>query len=283
MSGPETPLGFPPRPQTMDTLCPANIQELLTFFPARPKLHPEAIYSTSTAAYCARSFFPPEKRPLCYRPYPELLLELKKFISGVVNDLGIGGVSCQSMQRDLQRVSYTYSQTEAEVSLYGCHAISAVEPVVQAIAEADGRPGRTDVFYEPAVHSWQRGDFNITVQRKWLEYGHVRKQRVLVCSDGDKAYSVLLSKAEDFSRPLRLDATKEQTGANAMAVRLALQMTNAGADYGFFFGGFIAIAAQLVHSIDPSHPGTILLLSPANRAVSCDYRCHPLLQYVSAT
>ncbi|PBK63953.1 hypothetical protein ARMSODRAFT_1023587 [Armillaria solidipes] len=263
MSGLETLLGFPPRPQTMDTPCPANIQELLTYFPARPQLHPEAIYSTSTAAYCPRSFFPPEKRPLCCRPYPELLLELKKFIGGVVNDLGIGGVSCQSMQRDLQRMSDMYLWTEAEVSLHGGHVISAVELVVQAISEAASLPGRTNVLHESAVHSWQRDDFNITVQRKWLEDGHVRKQRILVCSEGDKAYSVLLSKAEDFSRSLRLDATKEQTGAKAMAVRLALQMANAGADYGFFFGGFIAIAAQLVHSIDPSHPGTILLLSPA--------------------
>ncbi|KAK0473899.1 hypothetical protein IW261DRAFT_660469 [Armillaria novae-zelandiae] len=39
-------------------------------------------------------------------------------------------------------------------------------------------------------------------------------------------------------------------------------MAAAGADYGLFFGGFIAIVAQLVHSTDPSHPGTILLLSP---------------------
>ncbi len=210
----------------MDTPCPANIQELLTFFPARPRLHPEAIYSISTAAYYARSFFPPEKRPLCCRPYPELLLELKKFIGGVVNDLGIGGVSCQSMQRDLQRMSNMYFRTEAEVSLYGGHVISAVEPVVQAIAEAAGLPARTDVLYEPAVHSWQRGDFNITVQRKWLEDERVRRQRVLICSEGDKAYLVLLSKAEDFSRPLRLDATKEQTGAIAMAVRVSLRLTH---------------------------------------------------------
>ncbi|KAK0229979.1 hypothetical protein EDD85DRAFT_957105 [Armillaria nabsnona] len=189
-----------------------------------------------------------------------MLLEPKKFIGGVVNDLGIGGVSCQSMQRDLQRMSYMYFQTEAEVSLYGGHVISAVEPVVQAIAEADGLPGRTDVLYEPAVHSWQRGDFNITVQRKWLEDGRVRQQRVLVCSEGDKAYSVLLSKAEDFSRPLRLDATKEQTGTKAMAVRLALQMANAGADYGF--SSVDSLPSQHSSASLSSSLGTILLLSP---------------------
>ncbi|KAK0219763.1 hypothetical protein EDD85DRAFT_339827 [Armillaria nabsnona] len=39
-------------------------------------------------------------------------------------------------------------------------------------------------------------------------------------------------------------------------------MITANAEYGLFFAGFIAIAAQLVHSTDPSRPGRILLLSP---------------------
>ncbi|KAK0229206.1 hypothetical protein EDD85DRAFT_139180 [Armillaria nabsnona] len=250
-------------PTTMDTPCPANIRELLTFLPARPPLHPDARYSTSTAIYSAQNFAPPQKRPLCCRPYPEKLPELKNFFGGVVNDLGIGDISCQSMQGNLQHMSEMSFMSEADVSLYGGRIVSAIDPIVQAIAKAAGLPGRTSVLCEAVGRTAysQRGDFNITVRRRWPEDGQVRQQRVLVCSDEDNAYSVLLSKAKDFSRPLKLDATKEQTNAKAMAVKLALQMVTAGADW-FFLCGFIAIVAQLVQSIDPSHPGTILLLSP---------------------
>ncbi|KAK0470663.1 hypothetical protein IW261DRAFT_1003243 [Armillaria novae-zelandiae] len=153
----------------------------------------------------------------------------------------------------------------AHVSLYTSHSVAAIEPIVQTIAKAAGLQGSIALRYDPVgetVYS-QRGDVNIIVeQQEWFKNELVRKQRVLVCSDEDRAYSVLLSKAESLSSPLKLDATKEQTNAKAMAVKLALQMVTAGADYGFFFGGFIAIVAPLVHSTDPSHPGTILLLSP---------------------
>ncbi|KAK0460630.1 uncharacterized protein EV420DRAFT_1533223, partial [Desarmillaria tabescens] len=270
----------------MDTPCPTNIRDFLSFLPARPSLHPDARYSTSTEAYYAGDVAPPQECPICCRPYPELLPKLKNFLHELVDSLGIGGVSCQSMQQDLERMSLKSFLTETDVSLYGANAIAAIQPIVRAITEASGIPGRINVLYEPArggIVDSQRGDFNITVERKWLEDGHVRRQRILVCSDEDKAYSVLLSKAEALSRPFRLDATKEQTGAKAMAVKLALQMTTVGADYGFFFGGFIAIAAQLVRSVDPSHPGTILLLSPVfklqNETLPDPYPSKPLTPF----
>ncbi len=215
-------------PTTMDTPCPANIRELLTFLPARPQLHPDARYSTSTAIYSAQNFAPPQKRPLCCRPYPEMLPKLKNFFGRVVNDLGIGDISCQSMQGNLQHMSEMSFMSEADVSLYGGRIVSAIDPIVQAIAKAAGLPGRTSVLSEAAgrtVYS-RRGDFNITVRRRWPEDGQVQQQRVLVCSDQDEAYSVLLSKAKDFSRPLKLDATKEQTNAKAMAVRVSLHLAS---------------------------------------------------------
>ncbi|PBK86524.1 hypothetical protein ARMGADRAFT_1017221 [Armillaria gallica] len=39
-------------------------------------------------------------------------------------------------------------------------------------------------------------------------------------------------------------------------------MITSRVEYGFLFGGFIAIAAQLVRSTDVSRPGHMLLLSP---------------------
>ncbi|KAK0493339.1 hypothetical protein EDD18DRAFT_1179626 [Armillaria luteobubalina] len=230
----------------MDSPCPTNIHELLNFLPIRPKLRPE-------------------QRPLCCRPCPEMLPELKNFLGGVVNNLGIGDISCQPMQAGLEDMGWMSFFNEVGMDLYCRSILVAIRPIVQAIAEAAGLPGRTGVLcdsFGQTVYS-QPGDFNIAVEHRWLENGQVRKQRVLVCSNEVEAYSVLLSTAEDFSRPLKLDATKEQTHAKAMAVRLALQMVTAGADYGFIFGGFIAIVARLVHSTDPSNPGTILLFSPA--------------------
>ncbi|KAK0184907.1 kinase-like domain-containing protein [Armillaria mellea] len=58
------------------------------------------------------------------------------------------------------------------------------------------------------------------------------------------------------------DEKQKQTGAKAMIVKLALQMTVADAEFGLFFVGYIVIAAQLVKSADPSHSGLTLLLSP---------------------
>ncbi|KAK0227650.1 hypothetical protein IW262DRAFT_548517 [Armillaria fumosa] len=245
----------------MDTPCPANIQEFLTFLPARPKLPPDARYSTETAAYSAQNVAPPERRPLCCRPYPEMLPELKKFLDGVVNDLGIGDMSCQSMLPGLTRMRRISFLSEVDVSEYGHSVVAAIEPIVGVIAKAAGLQGSTGLLHQsvgPAVYS-QPGDFNIIVEQEWLKNGEVQNQHVLVCSDEDKAYLVLLSKAESLSSPLKLDATKEQTNANAMAVKLALQMVTAGAEYGFIFGGFVAIVARLVHrSLSSRHYSTPL-------------------------
>ncbi|KAK0473900.1 hypothetical protein IW261DRAFT_1502130, partial [Armillaria novae-zelandiae] len=156
-----------------------------------------------------------------------MLPELKNFLDGVVTDLGIGDISCQSMRLHLELMSGTSFLGKDHMCLYGSHILSAVGHVVQAIAKAAGLQGLTIVLYRPVGQTIyaQGGHSNITVEHKWLENGQVRQQTVLVCSEEDEAYSVLLLKAEDLSRPLKLDATKEQTNANAMAVRVSFSLT----------------------------------------------------------
>ncbi|KAK0460615.1 uncharacterized protein EV420DRAFT_219994 [Desarmillaria tabescens] len=243
----------------MDTLCPAIIQEFLTFLPARPWLDSET-YPTSTDVYTAQDVAPAEDRPIYCHPDLTLILRLMEFLVGLVRSLDIGSVSCQSMQECLEAMSDVSFQAEVDMSRYSSHVTSAIRPIIQAIAEATGLPGRFSV--EQQAVSEVQGDFDVTVVRKWLEDGRVLWEPVVVCSEEDRAYSVLLEKAEELSRPFSLDATEKQTGAKAMAVKLALQMVAAKAEYGFFFAGYIAIAAQLVRSPDPSRPGRILLLSP---------------------
>ncbi|KAF8972295.1 hypothetical protein BDZ97DRAFT_1019956 [Flammula alnicola] len=251
----------------MPTTCPANIEEFLTFLPKRPKLHPDAKNKTSTADYSARDILPPEYRYISCQPYPDLVPNLKNFIGGVVNDLRIGSVSCQPRQDALDSMAMSSFRAEGDVSQYGSDVTTAVRPVVAAIATAARFAGPIYVLHdsvEETVYA-QRGGFNITVVRRRTETEDSRTKSVpiQVCSDADKAYSVLLSKAKALSGSFSLDAAQKQTGAKAMVVKLALQMVTAKAEYGFFFGGFLAIAAQLVHSTDPSRPGMMLLLSPA--------------------
>ncbi|KAK0482026.1 hypothetical protein EDD18DRAFT_1202448 [Armillaria luteobubalina] len=110
----------------------------------------------------------------------------------------------------------------------------------------------------------QMGDSNFVVGRRMkTEDDRFEFVPLKACSDEDKAYWVLLSKTEALSRSFTLDAAQKQTGAKAMIVKLALQMAVADAEFGLFFGGYIAIAAQLVKSADPSRPRLTLLLSPA--------------------
>ncbi|KAK0432165.1 uncharacterized protein EV420DRAFT_1772379 [Desarmillaria tabescens] len=251
----------------MDAACPTSIKELLTFLPDQPKLHSEAKSSTSTADYTAKDPPPPKYRFISSRIYPDLLLNLKEFISGVVNDLSIGEASCQSMQHALNNMSEVCFRNETQVSQYGGYVAEAVHPVVEAIAAAAGLAGGIGVKRVPvAIPQWSLGHFNFIVgRRNKTEDGRFEIVPLKACSDEDKAYWVLLSKTEALSMPFSLDATQKQTGAKAMVVKLALQMVAANAEFGFFFGGYIAIAAQLVKSTDPSRPGLILLLSPPFR------------------
>ncbi|KAK0449548.1 uncharacterized protein EV420DRAFT_774973 [Desarmillaria tabescens] len=215
--------------------CPTNINEFLTFLPQQPKLRPNS--TADSNSYTPLELVPPERRFIFSQLYPDLLLNLKDFISGVVNDLGIGDMPCQSMQsalKDMARVSF---QNERQVSEYGGYVTQAVEPVVEAIA------GPTvGVRHEP-----DGSDFNLVIGRDEIEDCRLDWVPLRVCSDRDVDYSVLLSEAEALSMPVSLDATRKQTGAKAMAMKLALQMVAANAEFGFFFGGYIAIAARLIH------------------------------------
>ncbi|PBK63951.1 hypothetical protein ARMSODRAFT_522200 [Armillaria solidipes] len=235
-------------PYTMTTTCPANMQDLLTFLPERPELHPLVKNSTSSEIYTALDIVPPADRFISCQIYPDLLPNLKDFISGMVNDFGLGGVSCQSMQTLLNSMARISLQNEHNVSEYGGLATRALEPVVQIIGAAAGLAGPIGVQHDAVaeiVHS-QTGGFNLAVVRQTeTENGRKSWVPIQVCSDEDKAYSVFLSKAEALSRPFTLDATEKQTGAKAMVIQLALQMATAGAEFGLFFAGYIAIAAQL--------------------------------------
>ncbi|KAK0184419.1 hypothetical protein F5146DRAFT_1145582 [Armillaria mellea] len=215
----------------MEAACPTNIRELPTFFPDQPILHSEAKSSTSTADYTARDPPPPQYRFISSRPYLDLLLNLKEFISGLVNDLGIGQVSCQSMQNGLDAMAMVSFRDEK-----------------QAIAAAAGLAGRIRVNRVPVAvpeHS-QIGDYTFIVgQQQKTEDGHVE-----------------FVPAEALTGSFCLDAAQKQTGTKAVIVKLALQMAVADAEFGLFFGGYIVIAAQLVKSADPSRPGLTLLLSP---------------------
>ncbi len=55
----------------------------------------------------------------------------------------------------------------------------------------------------------------------WHENG-LRTESIIVRSDKDEAYSVLLSKAEELSQSFSLDATKKQTGAKAMTAKVSV-------------------------------------------------------------
>lgn len=145
-------------------------------------------------------------------------------------------------------------ESKGGVSEYGGYAIAAIGPIAEAIAGAAGIADPISVR-RLAAHG-RKFDFNLLLQREIeAEAGHTDCVPIQVCSDNDMAYSMLLVKAEDLSRPFSLDANQKQTGAKAMVVK----MIAANAEYGLFFAGFIAIAAQLVRSNDSSHPGRILL------------------------
>ncbi|KAK0229978.1 hypothetical protein EDD85DRAFT_126609 [Armillaria nabsnona] len=241
------------------------MQELLTFLPERPVLHPLAKYLTSTEIYTALDIVPPADRFISCQIHPDLLPNLKDFIGGIVNDLELGGVSCQPMQTLLNSMARIPLQNEDNVSEYGGLATRALEPVVQAIGAAAGLAGPIGVQHDAVddiLHSLTGGFNLVVVQQSETKTGRKSWLPIQVCSDEDKVYSVLLSEAETLSRLFVLDATKKQTGAKAMVVKLALQMATAGAEFGLFFAGYIAIAAQLASSTNPTCPGLLLLLSP---------------------
>ncbi|KAK0447174.1 hypothetical protein EV421DRAFT_1901297 [Armillaria borealis] len=268
----------------MNTPHPANIQEFLTFLPARPRLDLDTtLRPTSTEVYTAQDVAPAEDHPIYCLPDITILPRLMEFLTGLVNSLDIGDVSCQSMQRDLEAMSDVSFQAKCDVSRYGGHVTLAITPVVRVIASASGIPGHYSVEHLYVVDGnwYQRGDYNVTVARKWVEDEEIQWESILVCSEKDEVYSVLLSKAEELSRPFSPDATKKQAGARAMAAKLALQMVAAKAEYGILFAGYIAIAAQLVRSADSSRPGRILLLSPVFKlqSESLPYYSCPLTQF----
>ncbi|KAK0229967.1 hypothetical protein EDD85DRAFT_957095 [Armillaria nabsnona] len=116
------------------------------------------------------------------------------------------------------------------VNEYGRLAAQALNPIVETISAATGLAGPIE------------GDFNlIVVQQTKTKNG---RKPCMPIQNEDKAYSV---KAEVLSRPFGIDATQKQIDAKAMIVKLALQMITANAEYEFFFGGLVAIAAQTLY------------------------------------
>ncbi len=261
-------------------------------------LHPLAKYLTSTEIYTALDIVPPADRFISCQIHPDLLPNLKDFIGGIVNDLDLGGVSCQPMQTLLNSMARIPLQNEDNVSEYGGLATRALEPVVQAIGAAAGLAGPIGVQHDAVdeiVHS-RTGGFNLVVVRQSeTETGRKSWLPVQVCSDEDKAYSVLLSKAETLSRLFILDATKKQTGAKAMVVKVsvhrvlyqvAISHNAACPPDGYCRRGiwsflcwiyrdcgtarsaslhlpvFYTYPSLVVSSTDPTCPGLLLLLSP---------------------
>ncbi|KAK0449541.1 uncharacterized protein EV420DRAFT_1766945 [Desarmillaria tabescens] len=225
-------------------MAPANIQEFLTFLPGSPRLGRNPSTRSTTEAYTAHNILmTPEDQPILSRLDHTLIPRLKEFISSAVVDFDIGDVSCQPMQQGLQLMQACRIEGENYMSLYGEFTLHR-EPV-------------TDLVWPQKC-----GCFTFTLVG---QNDAVEEQDIRVCSDEDTVYSSLLSKAEELSQSIRLDVTRKQEGAAAMAINLALQMITSRVEYGFFSCGFIAIAAQLVRSTDVSRLGYILLLSPAFR------------------
>ncbi|KAK0194689.1 hypothetical protein F5146DRAFT_1037109, partial [Armillaria mellea] len=249
------------------TIYPANIQEFLVFLPFRPLLLPEAKYSSSIAPYTAQVVPSPEDRLLCCRPDLTLIPRLMKFLIATVKNLDIGSVSFKSPQQQ----SF---QTQFQMGMYLQDCVFAIDPIIEPIAQAAGLPDH-NIYVMPMSVGELGNDFDITIVRRGSS------KPVVVCSEEDIAYSVLLEKAEDLSRPFSLDVTKKQTGSKAIIVKLALQMVATKAEYGFLFAGYIAVAVQLVRSTDPSRPGRILLLSPMFKLQneSLPYYSGPLTQF----
>ncbi|KAK0241061.1 hypothetical protein EDD85DRAFT_387893 [Armillaria nabsnona] len=224
----------------MAAICPANVREFLTFFPIAPQHGPCPLTGTATADHSAKDILtPPMDQPILSRLDVTLIPRLTEFLTSRVGESGIGHLSCQSMLDGLDNMRLSELQDESSESLYGEYATRVIEPIVQAIAGAASLNDRIKLSRTPVkdLAFSQKGSFTMTLIRE-----NDGIERLPTCSDEDKAFSVLFSKAESSQS---VDATTKQTGAAAMAVKLALQMITSRVEYGFFFGGFISIAAQL--------------------------------------
>ncbi|KAK0459353.1 uncharacterized protein EV420DRAFT_1539752, partial [Desarmillaria tabescens] len=249
-------------------MFPANIQEFLTSLPRPPRLGRNASKGTAMEAYTAHNILTvPEDQPILSRLDHTLIPRLTQFISSVVVDFDIGDVSCQSMLQGLQLMRACRIEGENNVSLYGEYSTRAIDPIVHAIAEAAHIDGEFTLHREPVTDLvWPQkcSCFTFTLVG---QDDAVKEQDIRVCSDEDTAYSSLLSRAEELSQSIRLDVTRKQEGAAAMAINLASQMITSRVEYGFFF-------LRLARSTDMSRPGHILLLSPAFR-LSGEPLVHP--------
>ncbi len=125
-----------------------------------------------------------------------------------------------------------------------------MEPVAEAATDAAGLRGQV----QSVPHACQ-GPLVVT-EGSPLVGQNDGVERVPVCSDEDRAILILLSKADDLSRTIHLDATRMQEDARPWRPRFVF------VEYSMyvpcrhfndhftrraraFFGGFIAIAAQL--------------------------------------
>ncbi len=142
--------------------CPANIDDFLAFCPDQPRFHPEANNSSATEPYSARDITPPADSSISCRPDPTLLPRLKDFIRGAVDSYGVGGASCQPMQVALNHMRVVAFESTGDVSEYGDYAIAAIEPIVEAIAEAAGIADTISVRRR-AVPQSTKSDFSLLV------------------------------------------------------------------------------------------------------------------------
>ncbi|KAK0237571.1 hypothetical protein EDD85DRAFT_789728 [Armillaria nabsnona] len=145
------------------------------------------------------------------------------------------------MQAALDGMKMKILWVQGSMSSYNKLTTLALNPIVKAIAVATGLKGYLNVNHEAVIET--RYNFNISVYKNWVQDGHIRQESILICSNENKVYFVLLAKAEALSRPFSLDANKKQTGTKAMAVKMQEQ------NMVFFFGGLIVIATQLTFKL----------------------------------
>ncbi len=204
----------------MTAIFPANVQEFLTFFPITPQHGPCPLAGMTMVDYSAKDILaPPMDQPILSRLDVTLVPRLRDFLTSRVGESGIGDLSCQLMLDGLDNMRLSELQDESSISLYGKYATRVIEPIIQAITGAAGLNGRIKLSCMPVkdlVFS-QKGNFTMMLIQENDGIEHLP-----TCSDKDKAFLVLLSKAEALSGSIRLDATTKQTGAATMAIKASL-------------------------------------------------------------
>ncbi|KAK0241081.1 hypothetical protein EDD85DRAFT_934170, partial [Armillaria nabsnona] len=130
------------------------------------------------------------------------------------------------MEEILLRMSVLSLKAENTASLYGEYITTVINPIVRTIANAAHLSGNTVVERSLGGNSMnpQKDEHKFKVIGATNEEGLGYFENIQVCSDKDEASSVLLSEAEQLGQPFRLDMTRKQKGAAAMAIKGSLQL-----------------------------------------------------------